>query len=1648
MIEKLTLEEFEKIKKEIMDFSKRIEEDLDAHKNDNDYVEKLYASALVEYLQMQNRLLSYDLSDIPFEAWEGLFLFSDEKQTIDLSKTHANIDFSLVGFQGNGIFTGCNLRNTDILNNLAFLNSNLFDSSFLDKFYSNSLTIEDLAVLSDEQLDNLKTTNFYVHFQDSQTDMEIINILGLEKVIKLYNSSIEAYNDVIKMMKTIISNAGSTLHLGPRYTTTGKGDNNYREFREKARNADLSEIKNICFSSIRTMIINGWLDPTVDDYPESFVSNNKDLFLIELDIPDEVKQRYFKRELTMDDLIKYGDKLDDLPLDYFMINRRDFTHKITKIFGLGKLQQLIQKYPDVFSHFSQDDENNFFDFFNNSYWDYSNNIESNLKKVVIDIFLSNEATDDFRVVDENGEVTFNVPDWLSSLNVHFIDRINNLDDLLQCNDSTVIYNEVQRRLIRLLGRIDYIKRFEQETGFLFHGINNSSELKMLDALCSFLTVGNGGYISDLFRDKNMSYDEFVDQFAKLIDKMRGHGVFTDYPNYDWMSGSFRDKHPEIFIDSSAPEILRKAFYKPIKPQLLFDHKEYISYLLDKDISNTIRLHTRLAVEEEEKSFWNTDGLVTVEFFDEYAKRYGNEKALNLIAKYGEALSGITVRSLNGEIEDEQTIEKAIRAAIYNSIVMEKKSMYNLSYLSSVPEMIEEYPQIFINLESLTNISLKEREKLTSAFYNSCLTFDDIKQYPELVPILKEKDLTLAFGNNVHKKEERSWGGYRYLEEKSKLFSSVDSETFLKLCAKYGNYLDCDFEQYDFPKGLSFEELSKIVDDGIAKECLLGNKEYDPATAPESLKVNYPQLFLDENAPPILKKYFYHTSSGYSMTFTVLKEHKEWLPYLKGKSIVTSLLRTSYFKNELRQYFELFGEEKGIKLGISRAETVERMISSHQVELMKQWYNKTGGKFIPDFVVMQNFRIEEADKFLASGVNWSKLMKIKSFSKTPEARDAMLKIAYSFGAFDQDQRGFKKLQDLLTGLPKKIDADKGYIIERLDNQIDIYSQRGFFYHNRGVSDGYGNYRNETPDMTPEEKEEAYNKMIEYAKNNNFLDILDTPTLVNLLESLKEEAVDIDFSRPIFAQLYRKNEDGTYSLTINPQSCQKSAQVIRGILEKFVELPILTPDKAHQLFGGFELKYDPDFREFLLANMDKIMENPSYVGLVASIQRQFSEIKATNSNRVLTWELAVSYVQTNKFTNVNVGNERAAEVSAIAGYSQSDFNTLQQIYNYGKQRTFSSIPRIEHSVEKSTGRYTYEILRLDDPYAMAIGTLTDCCQELNNCAEVCMEHSMVDKNGRVFVIRDEQGNIVAQSWVWRNKDVLCFDNIEIPDKAFARTVREHPELGRKGFTDEVFEIYKQAAHDLIEADEIIFRKLLESGKITQEQYDGLRLGKVTVGLGYNDIAESLKQNSSVDRGTISRPLPFEEPVELSRGLYTSDSSTQYILEEREDRIEYNDETLPVHSDTYIEYTDANFTEKSLLSLEKLEIVTKEDPRNLDTSVSEYADSKHLVTEIARNYGLNPKTTRIIMNPNFAIIYEENNNIIKIADLLYNTKIENDPQRMDIEEVTTLQIRLALNQIAKDKEIDFSELEGNQLEMYKKAISLTEEEIDKERGLGNGK
>lgn len=1428
---KITLEQFNQYKERCKLIVDEVEDIYEQNTNNPDFdMAKFYEQFVQRYLAVQNELLQYDLSTIPYDEWRDFVILSNKQHPVDFSGTHANIDFSIFQYNDDAKinFKGCNVRNLGSLNrilkssdfdkavvddNREMFVSDLFSQQFQEKLFDAELTIQDLVTLNQDQLNEFNNKNFMNGVGDANS-RKFINLVGLGNLIQLYNFSVKDFQIVYELFR----NVGSHF----------LADNSAKEM---LKNIEPSEIKKAFYSLERQFILsNDYNEIELENYPAEFLKENDDIFMLNVDIPDDLRKRFYHRELTFDDVINNIPLFGNFPLSKFTSqaehsNESIAFERVITALGDKNTSEFLMLYPEMFNYIIK----------GNLAFDFSEFVRNR------DKFELNGS------VDDKGKLISYLEPFFTTKN-----KLTNVNQLMLYDYSFFQLEEKQNRIIQTLG-LENIKRFENELGFFSHRGNQwLGELEGLSAFESFFDINKLNTIIE-FKNGTLNYEDFLNEMANCLDAMRGVNIFNRFSNYDWIQGKFREQHPEIFMDMEAPIELKNAFYNnKITPDMIRQHPEYVKYLLDKNLVNTISANIYLNV----PSMIDSNGNVVVSsisFVEEYTKRYGNEAFLELCSKYG-----------------------------------------------------------------------------------------------------------------------------RYME-------GVNS----KLC----QYLIVDNGYYDVKnsiKVLYFDDIINEIEKYITNECLNGNIRFHLKDAPEFLVHNHPELFLSQDAPQELQNVYYNIDGKNSFSFQIIKEHKEWLPYLQGKAVNVALLQQYSVSeiNSVNKYFELFGD-RALQIGMNRVETVNQMIHSGHVELMKQWYDKTGGRFVPDYVVMQNFPIEQADKFLLAGSNWSNLMRIKSFSKTAESRDAMLKLAYSFGVFDQDQRGFKKLQELLTSLPRNIDSNYAHIMTNilaLEDELPEYSQ--------------------------------------------------------LREMLAKEGFKLDSEQKIFSQIYRKNENGSYSLMINQQNYPKSSQIIRSIIEMYPDAPIVTPEKAHRLFGGFDLKYDADFREFLLANMDKILETPEYCSTVASIQKQFSEIKSINSNRVLTLDLAIRCIQTQKYAGVNVGNERVAEISSIAGYTQNNFETLQQIYNYGKQRTFSSIPRIENQ----KGTYTYEMLRLDDPLAMAIGTLTDCCQELGNCAEVCMEHSMVDKNGRVFVVYDESRNIVAQSWVWRNKDVLCFDNIEIPDKAFTRTVRKNPELGRNGFTDEIFQIYKQAAHDLIQLDEIEYKKLLDEGKITQEQYDGLRLGKVTVGLGYNDIASSIKQNSFAD-SNIARPLHFEEPVKLSRGLYVSDSMTQYVLEQRDDRKEYVGDTPAIHADAYIEYDDDSFTEKQLLSLEKLELLTKQNTNYLNTLLSDYDSKEHVVSTLARNYRLNPETTRIIMNPNFAIIYDVNEEQLKIGDLLYNTVIDNNQQQMNIEDKVAVQIRLALEQIAQDKKVDVSSLDNSQLAMYSKAVGLTEE-IDHERGVGHAK
>lgn len=1164
--------------------------------------------------------------------------------------------------------------------------------------------------------------------------------------------------------------------------------------------------------------------------------------------------------------------------------------------------------------------------------------------------------------DNNGDL--DLPKELKSLKFKVVNRYQGVAAILKYGEAAFLIQPTAEQLaISKNYNLDYLRMFNLDT-------KNSKALGYIDYVKSI--EGNFGVylflnILKKYIKKNGTYQEFLDGMANGLNDIRASGRFQRIPSYENIEGPFRDKYKSIFIDKDAPDELKKEFYHGlIKPSMLNKYKDWMNCLVDKDLSKVIYCYDMHLFSEKNI------------FIKNYISRFGNYATLKLYTDYGSLLENMSLFKFKGSTKNEvdNDIEKFVLTKI------NEREKYR--FLEENSSFVKKHPELFLDLSN-SDMSEEDKTFYTNLFYEHDISPVNIYEKPVLAEILKKKNLRVCF-------DEKALG---YVRE-------LGNEKFLYLCKKYGKYLylventnwyELQKIVFDGFKDVNFEELKKIIEKGIAENIKKGYASYDANTDLGFLKRDYKELFISDYLPTELKNAFY----GSNFNFELLKKYSNYLDHLKGTYLNAALIRGAALHSNMRSYLDLFGDD-AIKLGVRYPETVTELIDNNQISLLKKWYKKTKGKFLPSIVVMQNFDDEEIDKFLNNSVKWSNLVK-KTNIASSEEKDALLKLAYTFGVFDNDEAGYNKLISLLTEAPTHLESKYSSI-------------------------------------------ESYFASIENPEKGNKADNVESKEIVyaTLKFVLKKENYAFDDNKPLLEQIYHKNKDGSYTLLLDNKKYPRSIMCIRDILKMITPSPIIAKSSIHRMFGRFNMQYDPDFTKFFLNNLESIINDEKVSKNIANIQRQFFDIKAINSNRYLTMDLAISYVENNKYENIQVGNENLAVVSQIAGYSQNDVNTLQDIYNYGKQRVYSSIPRVENSYLD----FEYEILRLDDPLALAIGTLTDCCQALGDAAESCMQHSMVSKDGRVFVVKDKEGNIIAQSWVWRNGNVLCFDNIEVPDRQMRASgvKRGHEDDGiRNDFTDKVLEVYKKCAKELMEIDKKKYLELLDKGIITKEDYDRMVLKKVTIGEGYSNIKGSfstLKKDSN-----IQRPLPYNPKISLKRRFYGDDSEIQYILEDNSKEKSQVKNNLYIHNDLYKKYDDTNFKVKDLFNLKKLESVTNGD----DYSNIDIKDNNHMVSDIAYNYNLVPNNTHIIIHPNFAVIYEASNEEVKIADLFFNTKVNIENKDMDITDIVSMQLRLAIDQISNGCKINVTSLDDEQLNMYKKAMSL-KDEINIERGIKGGK
>lgn len=1641
-MEKLDLPIFRSLKQEVVEFIDKYNK---AEERGESLSDEEFSQFAARYKEIIKILSEHDLSDIDFEEWRGMYLdtdVDDEDFLLDFSKTNANIDFSIVEYNENKSFPNfksCQIKNFDFKK--YNYSPEMFDEEFrkenedrflsedipeevADRFYKGELTLTDIQ-------NNPKLINKIEEKNITYGKRDIYKIIGREEFCKLDAQFID--------------------------TTSGK-DKDWAEllnFNPNLRTAE--KIMPVLYKYARDHIIGYSKDDinrrfyyTQDQLGERFREENPDLFLSE-EVPEDVRKSYYGRVLSIEQFSENLSQFEGKIVAHSFDSYGD-GEKLIRLYGEG-IYQLFANHKPIMNRLLSDyramerievptgpitDEQRKeimssaiityirqHDYEQVQSWD---EIKMILDFVPIEDLPANPSVKEFiekygmdKTIESGLDIKYlnnkltnieelsnlkdieleDIRNLLYGDNKEILDRyevkqllaygIKDLAELSEItNDLHQVKEMLEKRPMDLINmgkygnvKTEFIERYgigniialDEETGGMF------SHPIWQDDIYLTLFASTEEIAPKLDGNKELTYEDFKKRMYEILLFARNERTLLesrDYLDYDFIQGKFREEHPDIFIEGDLPEQVKKDFYtRQMKAETLRQNPQLIQLLQGKDLSGAFaqKMISGINSQMMDKNE-NVIGRVpsSVNMAQYLSEELGQEEFLTICADYGKCLDNIGIR-LKEKISVEsvrETIEQAIGEGIKEK---------GIEYFEDLPLSFQKkHPELFLPKEIDEDIRKK--------FYEGKLTFSDIRRNPQIKKLLLSKEISVGFGKLKYGSPMLGKNGERYINP---IWEKLSEREIMDLAEKYGDYLkdvNTDIFVEDQTEQDRMSEVQAIIESNILNRSQIVEQRYgNPRkttyrnspfneNVPEFFKDKHPEMFLDSHAPEELKNRFY---DGGTLTFKLIKEHLEWREFLQAKDLSRA------FTEEYSELFKRFDSATVMKLGTRNPQTIEKMVQNHKEDRLQNWYKTTGGKFVPNHVVMLNFPEGEIDHFLGNSKKWSQLMKIDNYNLNDDSKAAILKVSYAMGVFQGDDDGFNKTMKLFTDVPQELTQEE---YEKVTNMF---------------SGEFDPFRWSGSNFDPKQKDEEM--------------------------------------KSLFEQTYTLNDDGKYVFSLDKQKNKDSVRMVREVLEKAQIPRILTPEKAHQMFDSFAMEYNPDFVRLFNDNIEEIVSNLEYAQNIATIQRQFKDIVRTNAGRRLTLQVAQDYIKSITYTDIEVGNEGVAEQAKIAGYSQKDFKAIQSLFNEGETRDFSSIPRIQGN----TKGYTYEMLRCDDPLALTIGTLTDCCQEIHGAGQTSMEHSVVSPDGRVFCVRDAKGRLVAQSWFWRNQYTGCFDNIEIPKKIFELYEKEHPDVGKKGLTTEVLEVYKKAAQDLMQKDAKVYQELLENKTITQEQYDALLLGKVTIGLGYNDIADAITTDKTIHKetdhvkvkGTDRLPHPY------------TDASKQYTIAEREVTVKSEHENLYVHQDDVPVFDGTNMSSTVLLTMKRMEQWTERD--NL-SDLRERSDEKNLpksqrmINSIAREYGLNPDDTQIMATARIALIYsKDKDNKVKIVELLSSPLKAGltEEQKQKATAHIIHQVTKALKQIGiQDSKVDLSSLSEEQQQRLQSVMQEIEKEND-ERG-----
>ena len=278
-----------------------------------------------------------------------------------------------------------------------------------------------------------------------------------------------------------------------------------------------------------------------------------------------------------------------------------------------------------------------------------------------------------------------------------------------------------------------------------------------------------------------------------------------------------------------------------------------------------------------------------------------------------------------------------------------------------------------------------------------------------------------------------------------------------------------------------------------------------------------------------------------------------------------------------------------------------------------------------------------------------------------------------------------------------------------------------------------------------------------------------------------------------------------------------------------------------------EYNKEFAKFFMKNYkanfmcyttrDKYGNIQPQQNLLPLVHNNFANILSSLPNKrttghdirtLLTPEFLATHCIPYIYDEENKDNKKLAETIRPYGYSQKDFEEMQNILTIAKQ--IKNISTIKCGVDTTNCKIKFRQLSKDDEEGFILGDKTNSCFKLNKLGAPCLKDAYINPDASIIVFEynDEKNNkttLIAHSYVWYNKieKTICFDNIDIPFTQKLYLEKNH-----------LNEENNLTCDDLITAIDNCAKSIHETMNKTEN-----KVTHITVGLGQCNIHSELQQ-----------------------------------------------------------------------------------------------------------------------------------------------------------------------------------------------------------------